>query len=243
MDARSLQLPGTDALHPDGQYGAAAKAFHWLTVALMAVTLPMGFVIQHIKDSDKMAFYTIHESAGLTILLVAAARLAWRLSHPPPPLPDSIPAPMRLAAGVNHWLLYAALIAQPVLGFVATTAQGFPLQGKTAYLGLIDLPKFMEANKALAHVVQSAHTGLGRLALKKNQGDLAVREFKAALALGPADRAGAHCDLGEAYLAKGLAADAKREALAALEIAPSFERAQDLLLKSIQSKSAGEPRR
>jgi tetratricopeptide (TPR) repeat protein len=87
-----------------------------------------------------------------------------------------------------------------------------------------------------------AHTGLGRLALKKNEADLAVREFRAALALAPADRASAHCDLGEAYLAKGLAADAKREALAALEIAPSFERAQDLLLKSIQSKSAGEPR-
>jgi tetratricopeptide (TPR) repeat protein len=87
-----------------------------------------------------------------------------------------------------------------------------------------------------------AHSGLGRLALKKNQADLAVREFRAALALGPADRASAHCDLGEAYLAKGLAADAKREALAALEIAPSFERAQDLLLKSIQSKAAGEPR-
>jgi tetratricopeptide (TPR) repeat protein len=87
-----------------------------------------------------------------------------------------------------------------------------------------------------------AHSGLGRLAMKKNEADLAVREFRAALALGPADRASAHCDLGEAYLAKGLAADAKREALAALEIAPSFERAQDLLLKSIP-KSAGEPRR
>jgi cellulose synthase operon protein C len=88
----------------------------------------------------------------------------------------------------------------------------------------------------------SAHAGLGRLALKKNEADLAVREFRAALALGPADRASAHCDLGEAYLAKGLSADAKREALAALEIAPAFERAQELLLKSIQSKDAGEPR-
>ena len=88
----------------------------------------------------------------------------------------------------------------------------------------------------------ASHTGLGRFALKKSQVDVAVREFRAALALGPADRASAHCDLGEAYLAKGLAADAKREALAALEIAPSFERAQDLLLKSIQSKASGEPR-
>jgi cellulose synthase operon protein C len=88
----------------------------------------------------------------------------------------------------------------------------------------------------------AAHSGLGRLALKKNQADIAVREFKAALALGPADRARAHCDLGEGYLAKGLPADAKREALAALEIAPSFERAQELLLKAIQSKPSGEQR-
>lgn len=83
----------------------------------------------------------------------------------------------------------------------------------------------------------AAHTGLGRLAMKKNQGDTAVREFKAAMALKPTDRAAAHCDLGEAYLAMGKAADAKREALAALELAPTFERAQELLLKSIQSAS------
>ena len=81
----------------------------------------------------------------------------------------------------------------------------------------------------------SAHTGLGRLAMKKKQGDIAVREFKAAMALRPTDRAAAHCDLGEAYLLQGKAADAKREALAALELAPTYERAQELLLKSIQS--------
>ena len=63
------------------------------------------------------------------------------------------------------------------------------------------------------------------------------RWVKAAMALKPTDRAAAHCDLGEAYLAMGKAADAKREALAALELAPTFERAQELLLKSIQSAS------
>ncbi len=88
----------------------------------------------------------------------------------------------------------------------------------------------------------AAHAGLGRLALKKNQPDIAIREFKSALALAPTDRATAHCDLGEGYLAKGMAAEAKREALAALEIAPTFERAQELLLKAIQSKPAGDPR-
>jgi tetratricopeptide (TPR) repeat protein len=86
-----------------------------------------------------------------------------------------------------------------------------------------------------------AHTGLGRFAMKNGKHEIALREFKAALALGPADRAAAHCDLGEAYLASGQKADAKREALAALEIAPSFERAQELLLKSIESKAEPRP--
>jgi tetratricopeptide (TPR) repeat protein len=87
----------------------------------------------------------------------------------------------------------------------------------------------------------AAHTGLGRLALKGNRPAIAVREFKAALALGPTDRAAAHCDLGEAYLASGLKPEAKKEALAALEIAPSFDRAQELLLKVIDSGSEPRP--
>ena len=72
---------------------------------------------------------------------------------------------------------------------------------------------------------------------------MATREFRMALAVGAPDRAAAHCDLGESYLMAGQVADAKREALAALEIAPSFERAQDLLLKTIDGKGEHEVRR
>ncbi len=79
------------------------------------------------------------------------------------------------------------------------------------------------------------HSSLGRLAMGGKDGPTAIREFKAALAIGPPDKAAAHCDLGEAYLLAGQPADAKKEALAALEIAPTFDRAQDLLLRAIQS--------
>jgi cellulose synthase operon protein C len=84
----------------------------------------------------------------------------------------------------------------------------------------------------------SGHSGLGRLALRAKDSTVALREFKVALAVGPPDRATAHCDLAEAYLLAGRAADAKREALAALEIAPTFERAQEILLKAIDG---GQP--
>lgn len=72
---------------------------------------------------------------------------------------------------------------------------------------------------------------LGRLAMETNDADAASREFRVVLALGPVDRAGAHTDLAESYFRGGKRAEAKKQTLAALEIAPTYERAQDLLLK------------
>jgi cellulose synthase operon protein C len=83
-----------------------------------------------------------------------------------------------------------------------------------------------------------AQTAVGRMALREKQAVPAMRAFRAALALGPADKASAHCDLAESYLLAGRHDDAKREALAALEIAPTFERAQDLLLRAIDGTEA-----
>ena len=77
---------------------------------------------------------------------------------------------------------------------------------------------------------------VGRFALKNGNTDRAIRAFRAALASNPADRAGAHIDLAEASFTAGQVDDAKRQALAALEIAPSFERAQDLLLKIVDAQ-------
>lgn len=149
------------------EYDTVQKWFHWITVVLMLIALPVGIVIKHITDKNdgatKMVFYAIHESAGLTILFVALARLAWRLTHPAPPLPGHIPVPLRLAATVVHHSLYVMLIVQPILGFFATNAWGFPLQGRTAYLGFVEFPKFMEANEDLAKVLQSLHNAGGWL--------------------------------------------------------------------------------
>ena len=66
-----------------------------------------------------------------------------------------------------------------------------------------------------------------------------MREFRAALAAGPADPAPAHCDLAEALLLNGQRAEAKKEVLAALEIAPTYERAQELLLRIVTGSSPG----
>jgi cellulose synthase operon protein C len=100
--------------------------------------------------------------------------------------------------------------------------------------GTTDQPRL---RRALQRVVaidpfdSPSHTVLGRMALESNDTAVAIRNFRVALAAGPVNRASAHADLAEGLLQAGSRAEAKREALAALEIAPTYERAQDLLLK------------
>jgi tetratricopeptide (TPR) repeat protein len=84
-----------------------------------------------------------------------------------------------------------------------------------------------------------AQAAVGRRALQQRDAARAQRAFRSALAAGPADKAAAYLDLAEAYFLGGQLAEAKRETLAALEIAPSFEGAQDLLLKIISAQPAG----
>ena len=78
-----------------------------------------------------------------------------------------------------------------------------------------------------------AHAMLGRYALARNEADAASREFRAVVALGPVDKAAAYTDLGESYFKGGKRAEAKKQVLLALEIAPGYERAQGLLLKLV----------
>jgi len=64
----------------------------------------------------------------------------------------------------------------------------------------------------------------------------AIREFKVQIALAPPDLAEAHYDLARSLEGSGDHQGARREVLRALEIAPGFEKAQELLLKLRASK-------
>ncbi len=69
------------------------------------------------------------------------------------------------------------------------------------------------------------------LAARAGETDQAVRFRRAVVALDPSDRAGALYELAVAYRDAGDRAAARREVLRALEEAPSFEKAQALLLE------------
>ena len=82
----------------------------------------------------------------------------------------------------------------------------------------------------------TATEALGRHALVAGDAAEAARWFRTALASSPKDEVSARCDLAEAYRQLGSVGEAKRQVLAALEIAPTFPRAQDLLLSVVEGQ-------
>ncbi|MCI0717966.1 MAG: tetratricopeptide repeat protein [Acidobacteria bacterium] len=101
--------------------------------------------------------------------------------------------------------------------------------------------KIEEARQALERAMfiypfdSESHQLLAELAHAAKDHRVALREYRALLALDPPDKAAAHLSLAKVLLELGKKLEAKKEALAALEIAPGFEPAQELLLKTIES--------
>jgi tetratricopeptide (TPR) repeat protein len=80
------------------------------------------------------------------------------------------------------------------------------------------------------------HVVLARLYEARGDQAMRVREREALVALDPVDKSEALYELAVAYRAAGDLVKAKRAVLRALEDAPNFERAQDLLLAIVDGR-------
>ena len=143
-----MQHPTTET----GRYTLTAQALHWLTVFLILMILPVAWVMMSLAtgpEQDRMLVF--HRSLGVTIFAVAVVRLAWRSTHPPPPLPSNTPRVMELISQLTHWLLYALLLLMPITGYVQS-ADDKPV----SYLGLFNLPE-LPKDKALGDVGKVLH--------------------------------------------------------------------------------------
>ena len=146
------------------RYTATAIALHWLTAFLVIAAFPLGMVMGDLPFSPlKLRLFSYHKWLGVSILLLAAARLAWRAAYPPPPLPATMPVWQQRAAHGLHQLLYLLLFAIPLSGWLMSSAKGF----QTVYLGVLPLPDLVGKDKALGDLLEEVHGALnfGLLAL------------------------------------------------------------------------------
>jgi cytochrome b561 len=129
----------------EATYSPLARRFHWWTVVLVAVQIPMGLAMSYrghvlnVFDVVTNTLYSSHKLLGLVIFFVVIARLAYRLAHGAPPDEPT------------HWALYLMLLAVPVLGYVGVSL--YP----ALEIFAIPLPAVTAANEAAAERVFAAH--------------------------------------------------------------------------------------
>ncbi|HEY0293052.1 MAG TPA: cytochrome b [Hansschlegelia sp.] len=141
-----------------GGYTLTAKIVHWLVAVAVIGLILVGLSLDSIpKGPSQDLAYFLHKSTGVVVLALMTARIAWRLTNPPPPSePDLARWQVRLSHAV-HWTLYAILLVMPVLGWAGSNAFGAPV----SVFGLFTMPTLLAEDKELAKQILGWHARLG----------------------------------------------------------------------------------
>jgi cytochrome b561 len=129
------------------------RILHWLTAVLIFSALLIGFVMVNSID-----FYAslvrAHMTLGVLILSVVVVRAANRLTHRPPELPDTVGWIEREVIVSSELLLYALMLAQPLVGWAMVSAGGQPV----VVLGSLRLPRIAPFDADLYFVLRQTHS-------------------------------------------------------------------------------------
>jgi cytochrome b561 len=147
-----------DTMAADATYSLPARLAHWVVAAFILLAFGAGLAMMRVPEGGLQdQLFDWHRSFGATIFALAAARLLWRLRHPPAPLPADTPGWMAAAARGSHWLLYVFMLGLPPLGWLGSSAFGAPVH----IYWLFDLPPLVSPNRPLANVVLLTHKWAG----------------------------------------------------------------------------------
>ncbi len=109
---------GAGPLH----YGRVAVCLHWAIAFFILLNLAIGPFMEGLREPARTLVVRLHQSSGITVLLLTAVRVAWRLTHRPPPLDAYLTRPERVTAKTVHFLAYLAMVGLPLSGWAIISA-------------------------------------------------------------------------------------------------------------------------
>jgi cytochrome b561 len=133
------------------------RVLHWLMAIAIIAMLFVGVGMVSTIAPKYVPLLVTHKTLGIAILVLALIRIAVRLRSGTPPLPSDLPPPMKLAAVLSHYALYASMIAMPLIGWAMLSAGGYPI----VLLWGIHLPAILPQSASLQALLWTAHQCLG----------------------------------------------------------------------------------
>jgi cytochrome b561 len=137
------------------RYGALPQAVHWLTFICVTAGWLLGTFLDDIPKGPARSFGLLaHMTLGQCVFVLVAVRLVWRVANPPPPAErTSFGRLLEYAAKLNHYALYALLLAVPFLGVIVQLKRGDALP----IFGVWDFASPWPVDRAQAKTILRLH--------------------------------------------------------------------------------------
>ena len=145
-----MTTPATDAAR--APYAPIAIALHWAVFVLVVVVGILGLLHDDWPRATQAFWINLHVMLGLLMFVMVLARIAWRVKHPAPELPDDVGEFSKRVSHPAHMLLYALLIVIPIIGLVS-----FVFHGRVFDFGLFQIDLHVPRNRAIFHSTEDWH--------------------------------------------------------------------------------------
>lgn len=143
---------GDDRTH----YDRFTIALHWLTVALVLTQFATSQLWDFAQHPTKHLMVVTHMSSGILLAAAVVTRIVWRLAGRRQIAP-ALSGWVEMASKVVHWLLYALLVSEAVLGFTLRWSGNEAM----SFFGLQIPPPFAPFSKPAHHLVGEFHNWTG----------------------------------------------------------------------------------
>lgn len=149
------------------RYTIVQRLVHWgiavIAICVLAVGLTLGILgFDGVKATFGMEatnlLYKYHKTFGVVLLGLMTLRLVLKLMLGTPNYAPPLPRFNKSASAAVHGLMYLALLVQPVLGWLATAAGGYPVEFFS-----YKLPGLIAKDPALSKTLYGLHGSVGWL--------------------------------------------------------------------------------
>ncbi|WP_110707350.1 cytochrome b [Salinicola sp. CR57] len=137
-------------------FSLPARLLHWLMAIMILTMLFVGVGMVATVSERHVWLVQLHKPLGIAILALVIVRLLVRWRYGTPALPADLPPWQRLSAHLSHWMLYALMLAMPLIGWTMLSAGGYPV---TLFAG-VTLPDLVSPSPTLYSALRFAHTWL-----------------------------------------------------------------------------------
>ncbi|HEX4153500.1 MAG TPA: cytochrome b [Steroidobacteraceae bacterium] len=141
------------------RFSALQRVLHWLMAIMVLTMLFIGVSMVSTVKPRFLTLISIHKPLGIAILVLVLLRLGVRWKLGAPSLPDDLPPAQAIAAKLSHIVLYALLIAMPLIGWGMLSAGGYPI----VLYGPLHLPHILPHNDKLHAILLAMHIALAYL--------------------------------------------------------------------------------